>query len=152
MLCTIIYNCGNNDSICHIYLETAVMSLYIFICMLYPFYVKWTIWYNTIIVLYHTVSWYILCYFFGAIYSFWLRNTFESGQNLLISRFWKLFLKTLRQGKSKRKLWGLDRVEKSFLGHAQYFLPNDYVMWHPILSITMIYHSYITYWIYNTVK
>ena len=36
-------------------------------------------------------------------------DSFESGQNLLVSRFSKLFLKTLRQGKSKRKLWGLDR-------------------------------------------
>ena len=37
-----------------------------------------------------------------------LWKSFESGQNLLVSGFWKLFLKILRQGKSKRKLWGLD--------------------------------------------
>ena len=48
-----------------------------------------------------------------SIFEFWeslrrlfLRKSFESGQNLLVSGFWKLFLKTLRQGKSNESYEG----------------------------------------------
>ena len=38
---------------------------------------------------------------------------FESGQHLLVSGFWKIILEILRQGESKRKLWGLDRGQEA---------------------------------------